>query len=1127
MPRIFDNIEQQLLPALCDTLKVAERADFCVGYFNLRGWKQIDSCIEQWSGGEGHCCRLLVGMPQHENEELRAALSLAGRGGLLDNRTAQRLRKVLAQEFRDQLAIGAPTNADEAGLRRLAAQIRAKKVVVKLFLAYPLHAKLYLLFRDDTVNPRVGFLGSSNLTMAGLVRQGELNVDVMEHEPTSKLASWFEERWKDPWCIDISEELAEIIEQSWATEIPRLPYHIYLKMAYHLSEEARVGLRDFRLPKIFGDKLFAFQVAAVKIAAHHLNKRHGVVIADVVGLGKTLMATAVARIFQEDPYNIETLIICPKNLERMWEGYREQYGLIGKVLPLSMAIKQLPQTRRYRLVIVDESHNLRSGEGKTFGAVRDYIEHNDSKVILLTATPYNKSFDDLYSQLRLFVSAEKDIGIRPEAYLRQIGEPEFMHRHQCPLRSLEAFSYSPEVDDWRELMRLYMVRRTRSFIKENYALTDPKTKRKYLVLEDGSPAPFPTRDPQTLKFKVDDKDPHDQYAQMYSDAVVDTVNNLFLPRYGLGNYIAESPHMPPTPAEAKVIDDLSRAGKRLMGFCRTGMFKRLESSGAAFELSVRRHILRNYVYLHALGKGLDLPIGTQDSDLLDPRKNDSDAEVLDVDLADDEQPSVGQDSDEAAVLYDEAAYRKQAAAVYGEYKARGGRRFRWLRPALFGKQLAVDLLADAKALMAVLERCGNWDPARDTKLARLERLLKKDHAAEKVLVFSQFADTVDYVAQVLKSRGIKALAAATGQSDDPTALAWRFSPVSNEKESLYPEAERLRVLIATDVLSEGQNLQDCHVVVNYDLPWAIIRLVQRAGRVDRIGQQAEIIPCYTFLPAEGVDKVLRLRARVRQRLHENAEVVGTDEAFFDDDDDDQAVVDLYHEKAGIFDDEKDVEVDLASQAFQVWQNAIKQDPKLEKLVTELPPVVFSAKAHGQQLGGPPGVLVYMKTEDDYDALAWMDENGNSVSESQYVILKAAQCPPDEPALQRADNHHELVRKGVELLMKEERAGGGQLGKPSSARRRTYDRLTRYAAEVKGTLLYTDALARAIDAIMHYTLRQAAVDALNRLLRMGAPDEDLARLAVSLWEKDKLCLVPQDGEGTEPRIICSLGLKSGA
>ncbi len=738
---------------------------------------------------------------------------------------------------------------------------------------------------------------------------------------------------------------------------------------------------------------------------------------------------------------------------------------------MSVAIRDLPDTRRYRLVVIDESHNLRSGEGKTFAAVRDYIERNDSRVILLTATPYNKSYDDLYHQLRLFVAPEKDIGIRPEAFLRRIGEPEFMHRYQCPLRSLEAFSYSNEADDWRELMRLYMVRRTRSFIKDNYALTDAETKRKYLLLENGTKAPFPTRVPKTLEFPVNERDKNDQYARMYSTEVVDTINRLFLPRYGLGNYIQADPHRPPTPAEAKVIDDLNRAGKRLMGFCRTGMFKRLESSGAAFELSVRRHILRNYVYLHALENGLDLPIGTQDADLLDTRKNDADQETMDIDEEGDGQTSADNDADLG--FSDPADYRRQAAAVYAGYRERGGKRLRRLRPALFDKRLAEDLQADADALRAVLKMCGRWEPQRDAKLDRLERLIKEDHPDDKILVFSQFADTVNYVVEELGKRGVRALAAATGQTDDPTLLAWRFSPVSNDKRDKISSSAELRVLIATDVLSEGQNLQDCHIVVNYDLPWAIIRLVQRAGRVDRIGQSAETIYCYSFLPADGVERIIRLRDRVRRRLHENAEVVGSDEAFFDDDRNDEAVRDLFTEKAGILDDEKDNEVDLASQAFQIWQNAIKQDPKLEKLVAELPPVVFSTKAHRPEQGGPSGVLVYMKTEDDYDALAWMDSSGNSVSESQHVILKAAQCTPDEPALPRAENHHELVRKGVELLMKEERATGGQLGKPSSARHRTYDRLTRYAAEVRGTMFYTDALARTIDAIMHYPLRTCA------------------------------------------------------
>ena len=286
MPRIFDNIEQHLRPALAETMEVADRADFCVGYFNLRGWRSIDTYVDKWGGGEGHCCRLLVGMQRLPHEELRIAKTLSDDQPGLDNQTALRLKKRLAEEFREQLTIGAPTNADEAGLRRLAQQIKAKKVVVKLFLKHPLHAKLYLLFRPDPINPTVGYLGSSNLTQSGLSSQGELNVDVLDHDTCQKLAAWFEDRWNDRWCVDISKELVEIIEESWAREELIPPHHIYIKIAYHLSQEARAGLTEFRIPKDFGNKLLDFQTAAVKIAAHHLNKRGGVIIGDVVGLGR-------------------------------------------------------------------------------------------------------------------------------------------------------------------------------------------------------------------------------------------------------------------------------------------------------------------------------------------------------------------------------------------------------------------------------------------------------------------------------------------------------------------------------------------------------------------------------------------------------------------------------------------------------------------------------------------------------------------------------------------------------------------------------------------------------------------------------------------------------------------------
>jgi len=696
MPRVFDNIDRSLKPALCNSLKQASRADFSVGYFNLRGWRHIHNCIEPWSGEDNNCCRLLVGMHVSPSTELEQALSLSGDELELDNQTALRLKKRLAQEFRDQLTWGLPTDADEKGLRRLAEQIRSKKVRVKLFLSYQLHAKLYLCFRHDEDNPITAYVGSSNLTFAGLSKQGELNIDVLDHDACGKLAQWFEDRWTDRWSIDISDELAQIIDNSWARETPIPPYHIYVYMAYHLSQEARAGITEFHLPKDFRGKLFAFQEAAVKIAAHHLHNREGVLIGDVVGLGKTLMATALARIFEDD-FGVETLIICPKNLVPMWDDYVYTYRLRAKVLSISKVLNELADLRRYRLIVIDESHNLRNREGKRYQAIRDYISKNNSRVILLTATPYNKTYLDLSNQLRLFVPEDRDLGIRPEALLREIGEQEFARRHQASVRSLAAFEKSPYPDDWRELMRLFMVRRTRSFVKENYAYTDEENGRKYLKFEDGTHSYFPDRVPRTLTFE-----PDEHYRGLSSQEVVDTINDLHLPRYGLGNYVAPSPDLVPTLREAEQLKNLSRAGKRLMGFCRVNLFKRLESSGLAFIQSIERHVLRNYVYLHAIEEGKPLPIGTQDATWFDPRYTDEDAdarEALDFfeDRDEDARATTGRGE-----ISSGADLMQRAAEIYHSYETQKRNKFQWISSHLFVPALAQQLRADSDALLALL-----------------------------------------------------------------------------------------------------------------------------------------------------------------------------------------------------------------------------------------------------------------------------------------------------------------------------------------------------------------------------------------------------------------------------------------
>jgi superfamily II DNA or RNA helicase len=1132
MPVIYDNIEQHLIDALRVTLQDAESVDCCVGYFNLRGWGRLADAInldnglsaprsetlgEQKSPGSSAFpyARVLVGMHRGPEEEMRLAQRAIQRDMLLDGPTAARLRRRAAESFEQQLKFGLPTAEAERALQQLARQIRAQQVRVKLFLRYPLHAKLYLAHRTDRVAPLVAYLGSSNLTQAGLFRQGELNVDVLDQDAARKLQRWFDARWNDAFAMDISDDLADLIETSWAREALVSPYLVYLTMIYHLSEEARQGEREFRLPQAFQGIVLDFQAAAISLTAHHLHRRRGVMLGDVVGLGKTLMATAVAKIFQQDEgYN--TLIICPPRLISMWQDYVQRYGLIARVMSLGKVIDELPaHTIRYRLVIIDESQNLRNREGKRYQAIRDYIDRNEAHCLLLTATPYNKQYTDISNQLRLFLDEARDLGMRPERFFQTwtaqgYNEADFRARFQTSPRSLRAFEQSPYPEDWRDLMRLFLVRRTRHFIMENYARYDEERARYYVMLGD-QPSYFPLRQPRSLTFALDETDPEDQYARLYAERVVDVIQALALPRYGLANYLRPNVDRRASAAEKRILDNLNRAGRRLIGFCRTNLFKRLESSGSSFLLSLRRHILRNLVTLHALENNQPVPIGTQDVAMLDTALSD----------LDDVETSLP-----AEVLFGDN-YLARAAQVYAVYRSRYRTRFDWLSPHFFRETLREDLRADAQALAALVREAGEWDPQRDAKLDALHRLLTDTHPAdkscrqEKVLVFTQFADTAHYLGEQLKQRGVRALAVATSHTSDPTGLARRFSPRSNAYTLGRGERE-LRVLIATDVLAEGQNLQDCAIVVNYDLPWAIVRLIQRAGRVDRIGQQHDTILVYVFAPVKGVEHIIHLRRRLSQRLQENQEVVGTDESFFGEESI-ETLRDLYTENASVLiegDIMDNEDVDLASLALQVWNSAPEA---ARRQAQRLPPITYATRPHTATSNDPEGVLAYLRFPEGADTLVRVDGEGHVISQSMSTILRTAACTPETPALPRRPDHHELVAEGVAQAIRDVAQMGGQLGSRRSTSRKVYERLRAYRETLTVADQTDPTLDRAMDALFRFPLTRGARESLRRQLRLGITDAALVEMVIHLYNDERLVKVIEEQPTPEPVIVCSMGL----
>ena len=247
----------------------------------------------------------------------------------------------------------------------------------------------------------------------------------------------------------------------------------------------------------------------------------------------------------------------------------------------------------------------------------------------------------------------------------------------------------------------------------------------------------------------------------------------------------------------------------------------------------------------------------------------------------------------------------------------------------------------------------------------------------------------------MQNKGVKNIGCVTGDSKDPTAEVGKFSPISNKVEYPLPIDQQYRILVATDVLSEGQNLQDAHIIINFDLPWAIIRLIQRAGRVDRIGQESEVIYCCNFFPSEGVEKLIKLKERLSNRIKENADVVGSDEVFFEGDE--TNINDLYTEKKGAIDEEEDGEVDLASYAYQIWKSATEACPKLKNKIPNLSNVIYSTKKNTED-EPKQGVITYAKTPSGSDMLMWMDVKKNIVTQSQKTILDALACDYNTPAI---------------------------------------------------------------------------------------------------------------------------------
>jgi len=1004
---IVDNRIEKLVDHINRILGSTESARFAVGYFFLSG---LESIAQRLAGVKE--LRLLIGNTTNREtlEQLAEGyrrlemVAEAAEAQAYPRRTDSRQRMAeTAANVRSTVELMDQSDEGEALVRVLARMIEEKRLKVRVYTRGRMHAKAYIFDYGVVYDSRgnavqreekgIAIVGSSNLTLSGVTHNTELNVVVHGNDNHDRLVQWFETLWEE--SEDFDEALVQEIRQSWAIA-PVRPYDVYMKTLYTLVRDRVEGTGDADI--LWDDEITArlaeFQKVAVRQAVQIIKDYGGCFVADVVGLGKSYVGAAILKQFERTEH-ARPLILCPAPLVEMWERYNEVYQLNARVLsigylrennggsasgevPSVLSILGGPIYRDRDFVLIDESHNLRHPDTQRYRVVQAFLA-TGRRCCFLTATPRNKSAWDLYYQIKLFHQDDKtDLPVAP-ANLKEYFQLVEKGERKLP-----------------ELLANLLIRRTRNHIlrwygydAETHQPVDPSRFREYLdgrrrayVLVGGRHQFFPKRELQTIEYSIEDT-----YRGLYQQLrgylgkprkgplVKPRANELTYARYGLWNYVVNDERRRREPYAS-----LQRAGFNLRGLIRILLFKRFESSVYAFQETVRRLLKVHQRFMAALEQGI-VPAGEDAQDLL-------------------YESDYGEESDLLDAL--RRVSRRYNAADFDL------------------ERLKEHIQHDILLLRRILDVVEPITPDQDAKLQTLLRRLAEPPLNDgKRLIFTQYADTARYLYQNLNPDGKRDDIEVIYSGDKSKArVVGRFAPKANPDYQFAPGEPELTTLIATDVLAEGLNLQDCDKIVNYDLHWNPVRLIQRFGRIDRIGSEHLAIHGFNFLPETGIERNLGLRQKLHHRIQEIHDTIGEDAAILDRTEqlNEEALYAIYERKGGqlsLFEDEEEEFVDL-NEAEELLRQLRKDDPAEYERIANLRDGIRAARHSGQR-----GLYLFCQAG-RYQQLFLLDQNGEVLSRDVPRILGTIRCGPDLPGHPLPPGYNEAIMRAKRRFVEEVR-----------------------------------------------------------------------------------------------------------
>ncbi len=857
---ITNEKEKTMLAALANALQTSDSIDICVGYFYFSGFQMMAEQLRDKK------IRILVGLevdpkliPDIVKNSRDQDVSFAMPAPWPPTSSALQLK----QNYMDAL-VGFVNDSDAFDSEDSASifdmfigkitdgslEIRKTK--------NPEHSKFYVInnkveFSQGGDAPGTIIMGSSNLTYNGLLGQGELNDSFRDKSKFTDYKNDFLKKWDSSNSISIVEKenskefIEEIKSKLWIYQQPT-PYQMYVRVLHELYKKPE-NLEKVKTPsKITSEAFldFEYQTDAIKIAMDRIEKFDGVIVADVVGLGKSIIGSAVAH-----NLDMTTIIIAPPHLIPQWEDYKELFRIRGSKVWSSGNIAAIYE--RYSdssiplLFIIDEAHRFRNEDTADYKLLHQICRSNpNNKVILLTATPFNNSPQDVFALMKLFqtpgqstIRSIDNLSIRFRELIQKY------KKLRVDLRKSPNADFTKESTEisleQRRFLEPIVIRRSRLDLEYITRY------RKDLERQNIS---FPKVEGPTL-LEYDLKG----LGQLYLDTLSqigdsESTDGFIGARYKPATYIIEREKFLEKYGSAVDDVDLKVAQTNLSDFMRKLLVMRFESSKFAFRTTLERMILNNKLIINWWEKLEVVPI-MKKGQLPDP----DDYSIEDGEFADDLEAKLEQLRNTKGLL---------------EIPAE------WVDP-----QFILDVRHDTEVLQTIHD---SWfsdplleelDPKIDELEAQILRLLK-ENPERKIVIFSAYADTVNYVSELLIDRGMQGIlsfTAADSSKETRKTLLGNFDAAY----ALGPQEDTYQVLICTDALSEGVNLHRAGVVINYDIPYNPTRVIQRIGRINRINKKVfDTIHIYNFFPTVVGDSEIRIKAISTLKINLIHNIVGSD-----------------------------------------------------------------------------------------------------------------------------------------------------------------------------------------------------------------------------------------------------------